>query len=42
MYALPMCSMSGRKVNVAYPLHDPMVIGIAEKHKQHAAQVASK
>ncbi|CAK0784460.1 hypothetical protein CVIRNUC_007664 [Coccomyxa viridis] len=32
-------SMSGRRVNIAYPLHDPMVVGIAEKLKKHPAQV---
>jgi hypothetical protein len=29
----------GRRVNIAYPLHDPMVIKIAEKHDKHPAQV---
>ena len=37
-YLLP-CSMSGRIVHITYPLHDPMVIKIAEKHKKHPAQV---
>ncbi|CAL5229700.1 g13072 [Coccomyxa viridis] len=32
-------SMSGRKVDISYPLHDPMVIKIAEKHNKHPAQV---
>lgn len=35
-----MCSMSGRKVDISYPLHDPMVIKIAEKHNKHPAQVS--
>lgn len=37
----PVCSVSGRRVNIAYPLHDPMVIKIAEKHNKHPAQVQS-
>lgn len=35
------CSVSGRRVNIAYPLNDPMVIKIAEKHNKHPAQVQS-
>ena len=35
-----LCSMSGRRVSIAYPLQDPMVANIAEKLKKHPAQVS--